>query len=141
MRNSLPGLVVGREEFNEVRDTMRSMLKRLDTLEQVFVFLDIDQMNQVLKKACANLNDKAAVGSPSHIGRWEAMPAGEEGRSKSPTESGSSRSHTQSCDGQGNEETCESLVNHGSSPSLEAPGRKGNSSQEFGNRSLPDAPP
>lgn len=118
---SSPEFPVAREEFNELKQTMQGILKRLDILEQVFVFVDIDQINQVLEKYSANQKDKAGK-TGFGFGQWEAIL---ESRSKSPTDSGSSDSRTHSCDAQRNRESWESSSNRISSPVDAPPQRKG----------------
>jgi len=116
---------------------MRNILKRLDILEQVFVFVDIEQINQVLKKCSANLNEKVGTDLAAAIGQWEAMS--EKTRSKSPTESGGSESRTNSCDAQRIQETHEPLANQASNP-LDIPGPR-NVIKEGLHRGLHDPPP
>lgn len=116
------GLPIRRDEFNEVKEAMQSIVKRLDILEQVFVFVDFEQINQVLSKHNASLQDKVGMDSALCTGQWEAMPIREESRSKSPTESGGSCSPVQSCTDLRIQEKRDLLASHISSSSIDALG-------------------
>lgn len=102
------GFPVSRDEFNELKENMLSICKRLEILEQVFVFVDIDKINQAVNwtsarcslgqmpKTAPQVGTDIALGS----GHWDILPASEQLRSNSPTDSGESESRAFSLDRQ-----------------------------------------
>eukprot|EP00929_Paragymnodinium_shiwhaense_P086450 TRINITY_DN46972_c0_g1_i1.p1 TRINITY_DN46972_c0_g1~~TRINITY_DN46972_c0_g1_i1.p1 ORF type:complete len:277 (-),score=29.00 TRINITY_DN46972_c0_g1_i1:464-1294(-) len=93
------------EDWTELAQTVQDILKRLEVLEGVFVFVDFEQINKTISECSKGASEKVGTDTVFPTGQWEAMSVlCEKIRSKSPTHSGGSSSRAHSCDGQGVQE-------------------------------------
>jgi len=58
-----PELEIGHKEFSELKDSVQNIFARLEVLEKVFVFVDFEQINDVLAKYQTDVpvSDKAGI--------------------------------------------------------------------------------
>lgn len=76
-----PELAIGHKEFDELHESVQGILARLEVLERVFVFVDLEQINDVLSKYSSGLElagvpsgDKAGIDSVVATSKWESLP-------------------------------------------------------------------
>eukprot|EP00931_Biecheleriopsis_adriatica_P064784 TRINITY_DN39483_c0_g1_i1.p1 TRINITY_DN39483_c0_g1~~TRINITY_DN39483_c0_g1_i1.p1 ORF type:complete len:280 (-),score=56.48 TRINITY_DN39483_c0_g1_i1:76-870(-) len=71
----VPG--VGLKEFNDLKDAVQSIFARLEILERVFVFVDIEKINDTLSKYnnIAPPAEKVGIDAALTGSQWEALPS------------------------------------------------------------------
>jgi len=72
-----PEGAVDSKDFRELKECVQSILARLEVLEKVFVFVDIEQINDVLTKYHGEdpSDQKAGIDSVVTSHKWEALQA------------------------------------------------------------------
>jgi hypothetical protein len=73
-----PESAVSHQEFKELKESVQSIFARLEVLERVFVFVDIEEINTVIAKYHSDVPspDRAGIDSALACSKWEAFPAG-----------------------------------------------------------------
>lgn len=71
-----PEVTISHKEFSELRESVQGIYSRLEVLERVFVFVDIEEINDVLAKYHSDIpsGDKAGIDSVIAKSQWEALP-------------------------------------------------------------------
>lgn len=71
-----PEATISHKEFSELRDSVQGIYSRLEVLERVFVFVDIEEINDVLAKYHSDIpsGEKAGIDSALAKSQWEALP-------------------------------------------------------------------